>query len=197
MSMSIAQRPTIVDRFLPKSLVTDFALIIVGVALIAGAAQLVIPMYPVPMTGQTFAVLLVAMSLGFGRATISVSAYVALGAAGLPIFTNQASGWSFGPTLGYLVGFIAAAAVVGWLAQLGWDKTWLRVSAAFLAGSVIIYAFGLPWLTIFLGAVGAPNDLVSVLNAGLVPFIVGDLVKAAAAAALLPAAWAGIGALKK
>jgi biotin transport system substrate-specific component len=197
MSMSIAQRPTIVDRFLPKSLVTDFALIIVGVALIAGAAQLVIPMYPVPMTGQTFAVLLVAMSLGFGRATISVGAYVALGAGGLPIFTNHASGWSFGPTLGYLVGFIAAAAVVGWLAQLGWDKTWLRVSAAFLAGSVIIYAFGLPWLAIFLGAVGAPNDLVSVLNAGLVPFIVGDLVKAAAAAALLPAAWAGIGALKK
>lgn len=197
MSISIAQRPTIVDRILPKSLVTDFALILVGVALIAGAAQLVIPMYPVPMTGQTFAVLLVAMSLGFGRATISVAAYVALGAAGLPIFQAAASGWSFGPTLGYLVGFIAAAALVGWLAQRGWDKSWLKVGAAFLAGSVVIYAFGLAWLSIFLGAVGAPNDIVSVLNAGLAPFLVGDIVKAVAAAALLPAAWFGINKLKK
>jgi len=195
--MSIAQRPTIVDRVLPKSLVTDFALILLGVALIAGAAQLVIPMYPVPMTGQTFAVLLVAMSLGFGRATISVATYVVVGALGLPIFTNHASGWSFGPTLGYLVGFVAAAALVGWLAQLGWDKSWLKVSAAFLAGSVVIYAFGLPWLAIFLGAVGAPNDLASVLNLGLAPFIVGDIVKAAAAAALLPVAWLGINKLKK
>ena len=195
--MSIAQRPTIVDRVLPKSLVTDFALILLGVALIAGAAQLVIPMYPVPMTGQTFAVLLVAMSLGFGRATISVATYVVVGALGLPIFTNHASGWSFGPTLGYLVGFVAAAALVGWLAQLGWDKSWLKVSAAFLAGSVVIYAFGLPWLAIFLGAVGAPNDLASVLNLGLAPFIVGDIVKAAAAAALLPVAWLGINNLKK
>ena len=197
MSISIAQRPTIVDRVLPKSLVTDFALILLGVALIAGAAQLVIPMYPVPMTGQTFAVLLVAMSLGFGRATVSVATYVVVGALGLPIFTNHASGWSFGPTLGYLVGFVAAAALVGWLAQLGWDKSWLKVSAAFLAGSVVIYAFGLPWLAIFLGAVGAPNDLASVLNSGLAPFIVGDIVKAAAAAALLPVAWLGINKLKK
>ncbi len=197
MSLSIAQRPTIVDRVLPRSLVTDFTLIIVGVALIAGAAQLSIPMYPVPMTGQTFAVLLVAMSLGFGRATISAAAYVALGAAGLPIFTAGASGWSFGPTLGFLVGFIAAAALVGWLAQRGWDKSWLKVGAAFLAGSIVIYAFGLPWLAIFLGAIGAPNDLVYVINAGLAPFIVGDIVKAIAAAALLPAAWAGISALKK
>jgi biotin transport system substrate-specific component len=197
MSLSIAQRPTIVDRVLPRSLVTDFSLILAGVVLIAGAAQLSIPMYPVPMTGQTFAVLLVAMSLGFGRATISATTYVALGAAGLPIFTAGASGWSFGPTLGFLVGFIAAAALVGWLAQRGWDKSWLKVGVAFLAGSIVIYAFGLPWLAIFLGAVGAPNDLVYVINAGLAPFIVGDIVKAIAAAALLPAAWAGIGQLKK
>ncbi len=197
MSLSITQRPTIVDRVLPKSLVTDFALILAGVALIAGAAQLVIPMYPVPMTGQTFAVLLVAMSLGFGRATISVAAYVALGAAGLPFFQAGASGWSFGPTLGYLIGFVAAAALVGWLAQQGWDKSWLKVGASFVAGSAVIYVFGLAWLSIFLGAVGAPNDLVSVLNAGLAPFIIGDIVKAVAAAALLPAAWFGIKKLNK
>lgn len=197
MSISIAQRPTIVDRVLPKSLVTDFALILVGVALIAGAAQLSIPMYPVPVTGQTFAVLLVAMSLGFGRASISVSSYVVLGFLGLPIFEGQKSGFSFGPTLGYLVGFVAAAALVGWLAQKGWDKSWLKVGAAFLAGSVLIYAFGLPMLAIFFGAKGLPNDLITVINLGLAPFIVGDIVKAVAAAALLPAAWFGINKLKK
>lgn len=197
MSLSIAQRPTIVDRVFPRSLVTDVILILAGVAITALAAQVSIPLYPVPMTGQTFAVLLVAMSLGFGRGTISMISYVALGAAGLPIFKDGASGWSFGPTLGYLIGFVAAAAVVGWLAQLGWDKSWFKVAIAFLAGSAVIYVFGLAWLSIFLGAVGAPNDFVSTLNSGLVPFIYGDLVKAVAAAALLPLAWAGVKKLKK
>ncbi|MFM5903764.1 MAG: biotin transporter BioY [Microbacteriaceae bacterium] len=197
MSISIAQRPTIVDRVIPRSVATDVVLIALGVALIAGAAQVTIPMYPVPMTGQTFAVLLVSMSLGFTRGTIANIAYVTIGALGAPIFQAGASGWSFGPTLGYLIGFVAAAAVVGSLAERGWDKSWLRVGAAFLAGSAVIYVFGLAWLSIFLGAVGAPNDLLSTLSAGLVPFIYGDVAKAIAAAALLPLAWAGVKAFKK
>jgi biotin transport system substrate-specific component len=197
MSISIAQRPTIVDRVIPRTVATDFALVALGVALIAGAAQLTIPMYPVPMTGQTFAVLLVSMSLGFVRGTIANIAYVTIGALGAPIFQNGASGWSFGPTLGYLIGFVAAAAVVGSLAERGWDKSWFRVAAAFFAGSAVIYVFGLAWLSIFLGAVGAPNDLLSTLTAGLFPFIYGDIAKAVAAAALLPLAWAGVKAFKK
>lgn len=196
MSLSIAQRPTIVDRFIPKSIAVDIALIAAGVVLIAASAQWVIPMYPVPMTGQTFAVLLVAMALGFERGSLSVLAYVALGAAGLPIFNAGTSGfWS--PTLGYKIGFIAAAAAVGFLAQRNWDKSWLKVAGAFAIGSVIIYAFGATWLAIFIGLGGGDNSVLTVLQLGVIPFLFGDLVKAVAAAALLPLAWAGVKALKK
>ncbi len=196
MSLSIAQRPTIVDRLIPKSIAIDVALIAAGVVLMAASAQWVIPMYPVPMTGQTFAVLFIAMALGFERGSISVLAYVALGAAGLPIFNAGTSGF-WGPTLGYKIGFIAAAALVGFLAQREWDKSILKVAGAFAIGSAVIYLFGATWLAIFIGLAGGDNSLMAVLNAGVLPFLIGDAAKAAAAAALLPAAWAGVKALKK
>jgi biotin transport system substrate-specific component len=115
----------------------------------------------------------------------------------LPIFQNGASGFAFGPTLGYLIGFVASAAVTGFLAERGFDKVWWKVALTFAAGTVAIYAFGLTWLSIFLGVVGAPNDLLSTLTAGLFPFLIGDALKAAAAAALLPLAWTLIKGLKK
>ena len=197
MSLTLSHRPTIIDRVVPKNLAADIAMVLSGTALTALAAQVTVPLYPVPVTGQTFAVLLVGTVLGFSRGALSMALYVLLGAVGLPIFQDGASGFAFGPTLGYLIGFVAAAALTGFMAERGLDKKWYEVALTFIAGSAVIYGFGLTWLSIFLGAVGAPNDLISTMTAGLFPFLIGDAVKALAAAALLPAAWAGIKLLKK
>jgi biotin transport system substrate-specific component len=185
----LSSRPTIVDRLVPRSLGADIALIAAGAALTAVAAQISIPMWPVPITGQTFAVLLVGAALGMARGALSMILYVAAGAAGLPVFTAFKSGFTFGPTLGYLFGFIAAAAIVGFFAEREIGRTWFSVAIGFIAGNAIIYAFGLPWLSIFLGANNWPNDLSSTLTAGLYPFIVGDAIKIVLASTLLPAAW--------
>jgi biotin transport system substrate-specific component len=117
--------------------------------------------------------------------------YVALGAFGLPIFTAGKSGLAYiaGPTGGYLIGFVLAAVVVGWLAQRQWDRKVVGAFVSFLVGSVVIYSVGLPWLSVALGQMGRPNDLAATLQAGLYPFIPGDILKAAAAGALLPLTW--------
>lgn len=189
MSLTLSTRPTIVDRFVPKSIAADVALIAGGAALTAAAAQIQIPMIPVPITGQTFAVLLVGAALGLNRAALSMVLYVILGVAGLPVFTGAKAFVAGGPTMGYLAGFIAAAALVGYLAQRQWDRKWFSVIGSFVAGNLVIYAFGLTWLSVFLGNVGAPNDLVSTLNAGMIPFLAGDAIKIALAAIVLPSAW--------
>jgi biotin transport system substrate-specific component len=100
---------------------------------------------------------------------------------------------SFGPTFGYLVGFVAAAAVVGYLSERGWHKTVAGVLASFAIANTVIYLFGLPWLAFALGNLGAANDLASVAAAGLAPFIIGDVLKMLLAAALLPVAWKFLG----
>ena len=189
MSLTLSTRPTIVDRFIPKSLAADIALVVAGAALTALAAQVSIPMWPVPITGQTFAVLLTGAVLGLSRGTLSMALYVLLGAAGLPIFTAGKSGFVFGPTLGYLVGFIAAAAVVGYFSTRQWDRKWFAVAVGFTLGNAVIYAFGLPVLSAFLGSVGELNDLQSTLTLGLYPFFLGDAIKIALASILLPSAW--------
>ncbi|MCX8529187.1 MAG: biotin transporter BioY [Rhodoluna sp.] len=190
MSVTLTNRATIVDRFIPRSISADIALVALGALLTAGAAQISIPMWPVPITGQTFAVLLVGAALGATRGAISMAFYVLLGAVGLPVFAAGKSGFVFGPTLGYLFGFIAAGAVVGYFAEREIGRKWFSVAVGFVAGNAIIYAFGLPWLSIFLGANSWPNDLNSTLVAGLYPFILGDALKIALASTLLPGAWA-------
>jgi biotin transport system substrate-specific component len=185
---------SLIDRVVPRTLASDVALIIAGAVLTAVAAQIAIPMWPVPITGQTFAVLLVGSVLGASRGAISMIAYFSLGAAGAPVFTGAASGLSFGPTFGYLVGFIAAAALVGFLAQLKWQRKAVGVLASFVAGNLVIYVFGLSWLAFALGNLGYPNDLASVLAAGLLPFLIGDAIKMVLAAAALPLAWKYLGA---
>ena len=195
MSFLLSARPTIVDRIFSKSLTTDILLVTGGAALTAATAQVSIPMFPVPMTGQTFAVLLVAATLGLTRSALSMILYVVVGSLGAPIFAAGTSGF-FGATMGYLIGFIAAAVVVGYLAEKGWDRTPLKVAASFAVGSLVIYAFGVSWLSIAMGLDGHPNDLVTSLTLGMFPFLVGDALKAALAAALLPSAWAGIRKLK-
>lgn len=193
MSIQLSARPTLIDRVVPRSLSTDIALIFAGAVLTAISAQIAIPMWPVPITGQTFAVLLVGAVLGASRGALSMITYFSLGAAGLPVFTGAVAGITFGTTFGYLVGFIAAAAVVGWLGQLNWHKKVSGVLASFLIGNAVIYLFGLPWLAFSLANLGLANDLGAVVAAGLVPFLVGDAIKMALAAAALPLAWKYLG----
>lgn len=185
-------RPTLIDRMVTRTWASDIALVIAGTALVAVLAQVAIPLWPVPVTGQTLAVLLVGAGLGAGRGAASLSLYAVLGAIGLPIYSDASSGWSvlLGPTGGYIIGFIASAAIVGWAAERAWDRGWYKPIITFVGGSLVVFAFGLPWLAVSLGQLGLPNDLQSVLVAGFLPFIIGGLIKAATAAALLPALWA-------
>lgn len=187
-------RTNLIDRVIPRSLGTDVALILGGAVLTAVAAQVAIPMWPVPITGQTFAVLLVGAVLGASRGAISMIAYLSMGAVGLPVFTGAVSGLTFGTTFGYLVGFIAAAAIVGWLAQLNWQKKVIGVFGSFLIGNAVIYLFGLPWLAFALSNLNLASNLSAVLAAGLIPFLVGDAIKMVLAAAMLPLAWKYLGA---
>ncbi|CAB4637068.1 MAG: biotin transporter BioY [Actinobacteria bacterium] len=193
MSMQLSARETLIDRVLPRSIATDIALVFGGAVLTAVAAQIAIPMWPVPITGQTFAVLLVGAVLGASRGALSMITYFSLGAAGLPVFTGAAAGITFGTTFGYLVGFIAAAAVVGWFSQLNWHKKVTGVLASFVIGNAVIYLFGLPWLAFALNNLNIASDFGSVVMVGLVPFLIGDAIKMALAAAALPLAWKYLG----
>ncbi len=184
-------RPTLADRIFSRTLALDLVLVVAGAALTAVAAQIAVPLWPVPITGQTLAVLLVGVTLGATRGAISLALYAVLGIVGLPVFSDYSSGWSViaGPTGGYIIGFIFAAALAGWLAQREWDRKPVRAFLAFLAGSVVPFAFGLPWLAVALGSYGLPNDVNSVLQAGLYPFILGGVVKAALGAGIISLAW--------
>jgi biotin transport system substrate-specific component len=181
--MSIATT-VIADRVFPRSLATNIALVFGGAALTAIAAQIQIPMWPVPMTMQTLAVLLVGAAMGAKRGALSLSLYLALGAAGLPVFASAKSLTGVIPTAGYLVGFVAAAALIGYLASRGFSSSPLKVALSFTLGSLVIYGFGVTGLMLALGI-----DLTSAIAAGVVPFLIGDIVKAAVAAAMLPLAW--------
>jgi biotin transport system substrate-specific component len=192
MTIQISSQAALIDRVIPRSAINNVALILSGAVFTAYAAQLVIPMWPVPITAQTLAVLLVGSVLGATRGAISLIVYFSMGAVGLPVF-SAATSLSFGPTFGYLVGFIAAAAVVGYLSQRGWHKSVAGVLGSFAIANSVIYLFGLPWLAFVLGSLGAANDLASVAAAGLAPFILGDVIKMTVAAALLPLAWKFLG----
>lgn len=171
-----------------SSLVTDVLLVLAGTGFVALAAQVKISLSftPVPITGQTFAVLLVGASLGALLGLASLGLYLFVGALGAPIYAEGQGGWDVltGPTGGYIVGFCCAAALVGWMAQRRWDRRFSSAVAAILTGNVVIYLFGLPWLAREIG-----TGLEGTLEAGLYPFVVGDLLKLYLAGALLPSAW--------
>jgi biotin transport system substrate-specific component len=192
MTIQLSSQAALIDRVIPRSAINNFALILSGAVFTAYAAQLVIPMWPVPITAQTLAVLLVGSVLGATRGAISLIVYFSMGAVGLPVF-SAATSLSFGPTFGYLVGFITAAALVGYLSQRGWHKSVAGVLGSFAIANSVIYLFGLPWLAFALGSLGVANDLASVAAAGLAPFILGDVIKMTVAAALLPLAWKFLG----
>jgi biotin transport system substrate-specific component len=171
-----------------SSMLTDVLLVLAGTGFVALAAQVKISLSftPVPITGQTFAVLLVGASLGALLGLASLGLYLFVGALGAPIYAEGQGGWDIltGPTGGYIVGFCCAAALVGWMAQRRWDRRFSSAVAAMLTGNVVIYAFGLPWLARELG-----TGLEGTLEAGLYPFVIGDLLKLYLAGALLPSAW--------
>ncbi|MBM4425135.1 MAG: biotin transporter BioY [Chloroflexi bacterium] len=170
-----------------NSMLADAALVIIGSLFVAALAQISLPLpfTPVPITGQTFAVLLVGAALGSKRGASSLALYLAEGAAGLPVFAGGASGLAklVGPTGGYLIGFAAASFVVGLLAERGLDRNWKTAILPFLAGTLVIYLCGAAWLSAF---VGFDNALI----AGVYPFLIGDTIKLILAAIVLPSAWA-------
>lgn len=196
---------TIGDFLVPVSLgerisarARHIALMVAGALFIAVTAQVVIPLNPVPITGQTLGVLLVGGALGSKRGGFSVLLYVLLGFF-LPVYAGHAQGIShiigsteghlvLGATGGYLVGFVVAGVIVGRLAELGWDRNFVGAVAAFVVGNLVIYAFGVPWLMLAAGL-----NINEAVAGGLTPFLLGDGLKIVAAAALFPAAWWVVG----
>jgi biotin transport system substrate-specific component len=168
--------------------VRDIALVVAGALLVYLTARVSFPVpgSPVPITGQTFGVLLVGGALGFRRGLISVGLYVLLGVVGLPFFAEGKGGLSviWGATGGYLVGFVVAGSLVGRLAELGWDRRLGGALGAMLLGNVVIYAIGLPWLEVVTGM-----SIQDTVANGLTPFLFGDALKLVLAAVLFPTAW--------
>lgn len=176
-----------------SALLTDVMLVVLGSAVMAGLAQLSfrLPFTPVPVSGQTLGVLLVAASLGAWRGAAAMLLYLGEGAVGLPVFAEGHSGlvWlTSAPTTGFLWGFVVAAAVIGLLAQLGWDRSIGSALGAMLVGEVVVFAFGISWLAHFAGV-----SAQQALELGLYPFVIGELVKLLIAAGMLPAAWRLVG----
>lgn len=191
MSFTLVANPTIVDRFVKRSLVADIALVVSGAALTAVAAQISIPAYPVPFTLQTLVVLLVGATLGSRRGILSLALYALSGLAGLPVFAPKSDGSHVvgfaafvGPTAGFILGFVAAAYLVGLLAERKWSSNVIKTFVAFVVGSLVIYLIGIPVLSSF----AFKGDLVAAITY-MVPFMIWDVVKAVIAAGLLPGAW--------
>ena len=183
-AVATARPGQVLADLLPASRVRDIALVLGGAALTGLAAQLAVPVpgSPVPVTGQTFAALLVGTSLGAGRGFLSLALYALLGLAGVPWFAEGTSG--SGASFGYIVGMLLASAAVGALARRGADRSVLRMAGTMLLGEAIIYAVGVPYLALSLDL-----STSAALAAGLTPFLIGDALKAALAMGATPTAW--------
>ncbi|MGC8856842.1 MAG: biotin transporter BioY [Anaerolineae bacterium] len=187
--MVTALAPTLSTRLFPRTSgwLRDLSLILAGALFVALFAQIEIPLpfSPVPITGQTFAVLLVGAALGSRRGAAALLTYLAEGALGLPFFAGGTSGLRVlsGATAGYLFGFVLAAYIIGLLAERGLERNLRTSLIPFLVGTLIIYACGAAWLAIFLGS------LTKALALGIFPFLIGDAGKMVAAALVLPSAW--------
>lgn len=190
-STALLSRPTLADVAVRRGALTNSLLIVGGTAIVAISAQVSVPLWPVPVTGQTLAVMLVGASLGAWRGAASLALYLVLGVAGLPIFAEFAGGPAsvLTPSFGFVIGFIPAAALIGWLSERSWDRHPARAAVGFLGASLVPFAVGLPFLGFWLAAHGLPHDVPAVLAAGFTPFILGGVVKWAIAAVLLPVAW--------
>jgi biotin transport system substrate-specific component len=183
-AVATARPREVLADLLPASRVRDVALVLGGAALTGLAAQLSVPVpgSPVPVTGQTFAALLVGTSLGAGRGFLSLVLYALAGLAGVPWFAGGTSGG--GASFGYIIGMMLASAAVGALARRGADRSVLRMAGTMLLGEAVIYAIGVPYL-----AVSLHMSASVAIAAGLTPFLLGDALKAALAMGATPTAW--------
>ncbi len=180
--------PRVLADFASRTAIAQIALVVGGAALVGIAAQIAIPLpfTPVPLTLQTFAVLLVGASLGSLRGALSMVVYLLAGMVGVPWFAEGSSGFS-SASFGYILGFIVAAFIVGRLAERGASTTALRSAGLMVVGNIAIYAVGVTWLKFAIDV-----DWTTALSLGVVPFLIGDAVKIALAAGLLPLAWKGL-----
>ncbi|MEU0048538.1 biotin transporter BioY [Streptomyces sp. NPDC006184] len=186
---AIARPGAVLADLLPASRVRDAALVLGGAALTGLAAQLSVqvPGSPVPVTGQTFAALLVGTTLGARRGFLSLALYAVAGVAGVPWFAGGASGTGL-VSFGYVLGMLLASALVGALARRGADRSPLRTAGTMILGEAVIYAVGVPYL-----ALAAHLSASQAVAAGLTPFLLGDALKAALAMGALPTAWKLVG----
>lgn len=185
-----AARPMLIDRIWPQAANPALrwaALALIGSLLLTASAKAQFPMWPVPMTMQSFVVLVLGMAYGMRLGTATVVFYLVQGALGLPVFAGTPEkgiglAYMAGPTGGYLVGFAVAAAAMGWLAERGWDRSLLRSVIAMTIGTVLLFACGVSWLAVLVGWQMA-------ISAGVMPFLLGSVLKLALAATVLPMAW--------
>jgi len=172
------------------NLVRQGLLVVAGSLLMTLAARIEVPFWPVPMTLQTFATFVIGMAFGWRLAGATIMLYLGQGAAGLPVFASGGGIVYFtGPTAGYLVGFLAAAVLVGWLAERGWDRNVTQTLAALVLGELVILGLGGAWMSVLFGPAKA-------WTAGIAPFLLGDALKIALAALLVPACWKLLGKLR-
>jgi biotin transport system substrate-specific component len=189
MSSMASTHPTLLSRYLKKGSLAHYALVcITGSLLLVAAAKIKVPFWPVEMTMQTFAVMVIGMTCGWRLGGATVALYLAQGAMGLPVFTGTPEkgigiAYMAGPTGGYLLGFLLAAVFTGWLAERGWDRSVPKAAAALIGGLVILYVPGI----LHLGALFGWDK--PILEWGLYPFLAGEAFKMALAAAVLPLAW--------
>jgi len=174
-------------RLLPQfnSRLIGFALLaLLGTAIMAVAAKATVPFFPVPMTLQTLAIFGIAAAYGRNLAVATMVLYLIEGLIGLPVFAGAVAGPAYmaGPTGGYLAGFVIAAAIVGWAADNGWSRNALKMAGAMLVADVVVFVLGFAWLSTLIGSEKA-------FAFGVVPFVLGDLVKIALASALVAALW--------
>lgn len=193
MTAQAAARPRVLADLIPGELVRDVALVVGAAALTGVAAQIAVPLpfTPVPLSLQTLTVLLAGAALGPMRGGAAMGLYLVAGVLGVPWFSEQRSGWEFA-SFGYIVGFVLAAIVVGGLARRGADRTVPGTTGLMVLGNLLIYVLGVSWL-----AVSLKVDLPTALGLGATPFLIGDALKIAVAAALLPAAWRLAGATRR
>ncbi len=192
MTQAQTLNPTLIDALWPAGRISAglraLILAVIGSALLWISAKIQVPFWPVPMTLQTFVVLALGMAYGWRLGAATVILYLAQGAAGLPVFAGTPEkgiglAYMLSGTGGYLIGFVLAAALCGYLAERGWDRRVVTTALAMLIGNVVIYVPGLLWLGSLFGW-DKP-----ILEWGLTPFIAGDLVKLALAASVLPLVW--------
>ena len=176
-----------------RAFAVDAALVVAGIAVVAMLAKVSFYIGPVPITGQTAGVIIVGAALGARRGAASLTGYMLLGLAGLPIFAGPVAGPAYvlSPSFGFILGFIPAAFLAGWFAERAWDRHPVRAFLGFVLASIVPFVIGVPYLAAILALVlGKDLTVASVLDAGVLPFLLPGVIKAAVVALLLPAAWA-------